>query len=507
MRIRIHWGTTDPTIVPSRQSDALGSFGLGRRGSGGPGPLALGCSIAIHLLAVVALAHLDLRPDSTSLAKYRVTMVPLQSKRLIWYGLGDQLPEVSPPEPQPKQETLRAGRHTQTIVAAPRQPEKGNQFVWQPPPEIRSRLELKVPNVVALEMPKMDAPPPRAPLQPFTAPQARPEGPTPSVLLPEPPTIKAQANTPAHAPLPESSLEALPKPELRAFVPPADRQRAASGATMLEGPPPPGLGGRIGNPSVAIVSLQPEGSLSTLIPPGTLAAQVSAGSAREDRAGAGNPTARIAVPGLTISKGGQEAAPVRTQSAVPKPEKASEPTSTDWARVAAPRDSRAAARAMLSIGLRPGARVIPLAIDVRFSDRPVYTTSFELTTEAGRVTEWVIWFAELTADPGGNATLRPPVPWRRLETGGAHSAANDSPAGRVQLAGVIRKDGSIRLVSIIRGTDERSSQAGAELFQEWEFLPALKDGKPVEVEALIELTLEGARAAARVPLLSGEERR
>jgi hypothetical protein len=138
---------------------------------------------------------------------------------------------------------------------------------------------------------------------------------------------------------------------------------------------------------------------------------------------------------------------------------------------------------MMSAALRPGARVIAPVVESRFPNRPVYTTSFEVGADG--VVEWVIWFAEQATRDARFLTVRPPVPWSRVD---ARPDPSSFLPGRLVIAAVIDKTGLPASVRVLNAPNQVLQDAAAQLINGWVFLPALRNGEPVAVDALIEIS-------------------
>ena len=98
----------------------------------------------------------------------------------------------------------------------------------------------------------------------------------------------------------------------------------------------------------------------------------------------------------------------------------------------------------------------------------------------------LIWFAEREESEAGGH-LSPPVPRHIVDPKYLPGAMADRVEGKVRLVAVIRKDGRIDQVSVLRHLDDRLDQSAEDAMQKWQFEPALRDGQPVDVDALIEI--------------------
>ena len=82
--------------------------------------------------------------------------------------------------------------------------------------------------------------------------------------------------------------------------------------------------------------------------------------------------------------------------------------------------------------------------------------------------------------------MRAPIPLRKLEpvetlVPGARTEF------RILIAAVIRKDGKIDGISLLRNTGPAFAQAVIQDLASWEFKPASRDGTPVDVDVVLEI--------------------
>jgi hypothetical protein len=103
-------------------------------------------------------------------------------------------------------------------------------------------------------------------------------------------------------------------------------------------------------------------------------------------------------------------------------------------------------------------------------------------------TDWIIWFAERDPPPGMGEVLnmRAPIPLRKFES------VEPLPPGartelRVQLAGVIGKDGKLQVRALLRNLSPALESAVLRDVGSWEFKPATRDGAPVDIDVVIEI--------------------
>jgi Gram-negative bacterial TonB protein C-terminal len=436
-----------------------GLFGRRHRSRLHPNPLAAFGSLCLHAGAIAFLTMID--AVSPSPPHYQVMMLPLRSDKAIWYFPKDHLPLISSTEQsesgKPKVQLKRPGQ----VIAAEAPPaSRGRQLIWQPPPKLSLEPEKPLPNLIAF------TPKPRRPKR-IAEPQRS---------LPEAPPLAVMLALPASLPV---TLPGPSKPRPRDFVAPASRTRTSEPQVVLETAPNLTPQAQPQQPSIAVVSLDPARKIEIPPPDGSRSARFAAGP--ESGSGGGDRIATVVVPGLSVQGGETSSAGIEV-SPRKAPKTYHEPSPAEWAEATLGKDSRRAARSMMSAALQPRARVIPLLVEARFPNRPVFTTSFEVGADSSM--EWVIWFAEKQVGKGQFMIIRPPVPWNSATKGSETSL----PPGQFEIAAVIDQDGLPNSITVLKGGDEEANKTAARLIAEWEFLPALSNGKPIPVDSLIEIS-------------------
>ena len=226
------------------------------------------------------------------------------------------------------------------------------------------------------------------------------------------------------------------------------------------------------NADFASASLHPAGDLNGPLPDGSRPGRFAkAPELGELSTGEGNGEGALTVPDLTIHEDKMNSAPVANVSrrAVLYSETVrSIPVST------------------LSVPLRPSSRTIPAAIDARFQGRSVYTLVVPIENLPAYGGDWILWFAERDQKPGDAPSMHAPVPFRKLEPVSAVLDANHVER-RVQVAAVIKQDGTVDHVSLVRSAPPAIAQAVIQDLQSWEFKPAMRAGMPVDVDVVVEI--------------------
>ena len=317
--------------------------------------------------------------------------------------------------------------------------------------------------------------PPPAPGHPASSPVALPDAPKVAAAL-------ARANLGANNPvLPDASAALANKPEPRKFVPPnADKGGASStkAPPVIEEAPSPDL---VGMPSasvnVAIVGLTPAPKLVGNLPDASRDARFSAGPSADAGTGASGSAlnSALSVPGLLVRGDAPRNLndPLLVAHAAPTSRE-----SLEAAMKLAAGSSQRADPPSSEIHLAPPP-------DPAFIGRDVYSLAVQMPNISSYVGSWIMWFADRV--PRGGHDLRPPVPLHKVDPKYLPAAISERIEGKVQIAGVIRTNGRVDLLRILKGVDPRLDRSAEEALLKWEFAPAERNGIPVEVDLVAEI--------------------
>jgi TonB family protein len=69
--------------------------------------------------------------------------------------------------------------------------------------------------------------------------------------------------------------------------------------------------------------------------------------------------------------------------------------------------------------------------------------------------------------------------------------------GKVRLWAVIARDGHVGGISLLQHLDDRLDRSAEEALGKWRFQPAVRNGVPVDVDAVFEIPFNLAPRAAR----------
>ncbi len=440
-------------------------------------------------------------------------------KHIVWYRVRDRLPDISP---APSRQTARTpsprpprARHkfTQTMVAGPKDDPRPTPLIQAPTPEVAAPKLPPLPNLVSVaQTPKPvrpfarppeakpaaphtpalpDAPKPAdraldaaaalatanaAPVRNFRAPAAAPRTDVPALpLLPDAPqvTAKIDARLPV---LPEGELHA-PVRSLAALAPPPTG--ASAGPSALEDAPAMTAALSPAEASLAIASLNPSKSPEPPAPPASHAAGFSGGpKPRPDGAATAPSTgAGIVVPGLLTRDGAKDQQPSLIARVTPSSRNL----------MAGLRDAPPAPDTVTPDSAGPRATRVSAAPDPALAGRLVYSIAIQMPNITSYSGSWMVWFADRGPDSKVPGNVRPPVPLRKVDPRYVAAAADERVEGIVRLSAVIRKTGSVENVQVLRHLDDRLDRSAQEALAKWLFEPALRDGAPMEVDAVFEV--------------------
>jgi protein TonB len=149
--------------------------------------------------------------------------------------------------------------------------------------------------------------------------------------------------------------------------------------------------------------------------------------------------------------------------------------------------ARAAPPAVAASAEQTAAVRVAAAPDPYLEGRAVYALSVQMPNVTSYSGSWILWFAERGRAGSPGAVLSPPVPLRKVDPKYIPSAAAERVEGRVRLAAVIRSDGRVDSVVLLRAVDERLDRSAEEALRKWLFEPAQRGGQPVDVDAVVEI--------------------
>jgi TonB family protein len=376
-----------------------------------------------------------------------------------------------------------------TEIPVPRPPPK--QF--NPPVEVAKRVE--TPQLQPGEAVVTPANPAKPDLD-VLASLPKPARPVPKAFAP-PPEVARQARAPAALSAGPALAPQVPKaapadtiaglvpqparPQPKLFVPPSPRRPARtseSGSPVLDIPPT-----LASNLNVAVVGLNPSDRMP-VIPEGSRPAQFSAAPEISLKGGDAEPvkSANIVMSDLTIRGDAPKAGTPQQRESIAKLTRV-QPTSIENLLATRPATTRSVPMGALPLtALR-----VPAAPDPRLDGRVVYTVAIQMPNVTSYSGSWILWYAERKSASSDEREVLPPEPLRKVDPIYDNSAVEDRVEGKVQLSAIIHTDGYVYGINVVKGLDPRLDKSATDALRKWEFIPARRDGNPVDVDIVIEI--------------------
>lgn len=460
---------------------------------------------------------------------------PRESERtqLTWFGPARDLPPIAPPAPRRGGAAKRPapappGKPTainprQTIVSTPLRANHPRQTLIQPnAPNLPPKILPPLPNIVQWSGPTSPAPRPRPVISPLDARRARrtrAQRPQEELPLPAIPNSEARAgelNIAATLPLNERPR----MPVAPMSVPNAGRRRAGTEA----GAPPditgaPDVPGAAGDGLRNLIALSPDPAPpapNLEIPLGNLSARFAAapslegsgdgvggggGGAGSGGSGTGGGTGNgdgsgSGPPGISISGGNPEStgrvagpggsAPLPSRPLPSRPQPRPSGKGSDL-RLPGPGPLRLDPGGTPSVGAGyPVSNLEP--VDPVFGPKRIYTLHVNMPNLTSAAGSWILRFAELNPDgESSNVDLSAPSPVRKVDPRYPPVLIEQRIEGEVRLYAIIRADGSVDSVQVLRSVHPELDRYSMEALVKWRFRPAGRNGKPVDVEAVVSI--------------------
>jgi TonB family protein len=490
-------------------------------------------SIAFSIFWHAGILLLMVQFGSFLLSSPRATMI--DNYDLAWSGPIDDLPLIAPavakkrpsPPGDPAKPVAKLGADAfhprQTLISAPKHPNHPRQTLIRPDaPQEPPKILPDMPNIV-----QWAAEPPRPQRnfssekllqQPKSSQRAdkidSPEIPNAekniadinfaSGAIPERPALTLASGAVVSAPSKSSAIQQSAEPPPIVGAGPGNQHIIALSASP--GPPAPAAPIPSGNVS-ANVTISPDGTQPGSpggSPKGTPGNGGTGGNSASPGGNAGGANGSGAVvPGISVSGGNP-----KNSTGISGLGNSAKPNSRSPLRVApgtvasAPSDKPDSAAKSPDIPM--SARVRPGAPPERvLGDKTIYTLNINNPNLSSISGSWILKFAELDEDaassnPRAPAPVRPgtlsgPVPVHKTDPSYPPEQIKAHIEGEVVLFGIIREDGSVDSVQIVRSLDPVLDKNSMEAFAQWKFTPAHRNGTPVAVEAVVHIPFKSIR--------------
>lgn len=430
----------------------------------------------------------------------------------------------------------------QPVISVPREADNRSQTIVAPP-AVKVKTDVAMPNIIAWSdapqkpklyiqaapltlaadltriAPQMESsvvtPPPDAAHLTHPATRLRDQPSLQATVVAPPPSVEAsQARRVGDLNIGRSSVIA-PAPQLSVAeqrIVPQGRTRGPLAAQVV--PPPPsvpaagssgqsfGTRGRVValnlHPTVGAPLNPPTGNRRgnfSATPDGHPGASGTPGSSSNTANGRGSESgskrngASDLPAGLYVGNAGSKTSPVAGEAST-RSANSSDPSPT--ARVRPQRGTSASAQAA-----QPGsANLAPVERQV-FGGRRFYSLTLNMPNLNSAGGSWIIHFAELKQDPNAPAEdLSHPTATRKVDPAYPMQVMKENVGGTVIVYGLIRADGTVGNVRVLRGVDERLDRYASQAVAQWQFQPATKNGVPVDVEATFQIPFHPSRSTS-----------
>jgi TonB family protein len=118
-----------------------------------------------------------------------------------------------------------------------------------------------------------------------------------------------------------------------------------------------------------------------------------------------------------------------------------------------------------------------------FGDRRSYSMILNMPNLNSAGGSWIIRFAELKQSQTRGELIAPEAT-HKVDPGYPMELMRQNVQGTVTLYAIIHTDGSVGNVRILNGADERLDALATRALARWQFRPALRDGNPIDLEAV-----------------------
>ncbi len=297
-----------------------------------------------------------------------------------------------------------------------------------------------------------------------------------------------------------------PKLQINAGVAPRASQRKPDG----EADAAPEVAAQLSSPNgsaqaLIALSATPGPPTPVVPPPGNLAARVTI-SPEGKRPGVpgGNPDAKTNGSGNSVASAGGGAGTSSTGVSISggSPRTANVSSGISAGKIAMPSSrplytraeaDRATQDAEVQTGppnfavLAPGTKP-----EVIFAPRRVYSMNVNMPNLNSATGSWILNFAEMRSSATGpqiksSDEIAEPAPLHKVDPKYPPTLMAEHVEGEVILYAVIRRDGSVDSIQVVRGIDPLLDANAVRALAQWKFRPAEREGEPVNLEAIVHI--------------------
>lgn len=126
-----------------------------------------------------------------------------------------------------------------------------------------------------------------------------------------------------------------------------------------------------------------------------------------------------------------------------------------------------------------------------FESKKIYKMQIDMPNLNSATGSWILNFTELRTNPDvphvPSPDLSAPSPIRKVDPKYPPTLINEHVEGEVVLYAVIRRDGSVDSIQLVRGLDDELDKNAMTALSQWKFRPATRNGEPVDLEAIVHI--------------------
>jgi TonB family protein len=142
--------------------------------------------------------------------------------------------------------------------------------------------------------------------------------------------------------------------------------------------------------------------------------------------------------------------------------------------------------------LTPGINPTPVEREI-FGNRKFYSMMLNIPNLNSAGGSWIVRFAEAKVS-SDKADLTAPEPTHKVDPAYPLALMRMHLEGTVTLYAVIRDDGTVGNVKVLTSLDDRLDEYARVALSGWKFIPATRNGTPVELEAVFMIPFRAKRA-------------
>jgi TonB family protein len=479
-------------------------------------------SAGYHALLIAALYGISILPSRPAIAPAHA----FDKSQVLYFNASEYLPPLDTGDLNPASERKADPEFAkQPILSVPPEARNNHQTIVAPP-NVQLDRDIDTPNIVAWgdhSVPVPVSATERAPVSlaslntpilapPPTAVERKTSAPSldSSVIAPPPPTDVTGrrlrdinlAPSAIIAPAPAFSVDAQRVPSSlnagnAAVVPPPPSLDSAGGKPSAHGaraslasnivPPPPSTGGTSSPGGNRVIAL---GIHPAVVPPpaptgnrqgafaanpeGKVGASGAPGTTGTSTHGTGTKASLHGVPaGLQVGAAGSQ--PTTGVAGDPHSSASNTVNPNLLAKVSPPPS------------VPRGATSPALANELErkvFGDRPFYSMTLNMPNLNSAGGSWIMRFAELN-DSGSTADISAPRALHKVDPAYPLELMRQNVGGTVALRAIIRSDGSVADVHVLRSIDARLDRYACDALARWQFEPATRSGAPVDLAVVV----------------------